>query len=184
MYIAQKLKKENIGEYLLYMWQIEDLLRAFQLDMKQVEKHIIQPYALALEKSQTLYAWYESLIDMMRREDVQQKGHIQLNKNIMLELNELHNELLRTGIEPGYNAKFYHILPAILHLRTQQNDSSISDIEVCFNFLYGIMTLKMKKQEISPETQRAQSEISKFVVLLSQNYQGFKSGTLNFDHAE
>ena len=28
MIIAQKKRKENIAEYLLYMWQIEDLIRA------------------------------------------------------------------------------------------------------------------------------------------------------------
>ncbi|MBR2242341.1 MAG: DUF4924 family protein, partial [Prevotella sp.] len=28
MYIAKELRKKNIAEYLLYMWQVEDLLRA------------------------------------------------------------------------------------------------------------------------------------------------------------
>ena len=30
MYIAQSKRKENIAEYILYLWQLEDLLRALQ----------------------------------------------------------------------------------------------------------------------------------------------------------
>ena len=181
MYIAQDLKKKNICEYLLYMWQIEDLLRAFSLDISKIEEHIIKPYNLPEDQSKALHDWYESLIDMMRMENVQEQGHLQINKNVANELTEVHNELLRTGKNSGYSAKFYFVLPAILQLRKQQNDTTISDIEVCFSFLYGIMLLKMKKQEITAETQKSQTEITKFLILLAQNYQLYKSGDLTFD---
>ena len=29
MFIAQELRKKSIAEYLLYMWQMEDLIRAY-----------------------------------------------------------------------------------------------------------------------------------------------------------
>ena len=32
MFVALKLKQTNIAEYLLYMWQIEDLIRANHKD--------------------------------------------------------------------------------------------------------------------------------------------------------
>lgn len=35
MYISQQLKQQNIAEYLLYMWQIEDLIRANGFDMEK-----------------------------------------------------------------------------------------------------------------------------------------------------
>ena len=28
MFVAQELKKKSIAEYLLYMWQVEDIIRA------------------------------------------------------------------------------------------------------------------------------------------------------------
>ena len=37
MLIAREKKKNNIAEYILYMWQLEDMLRALKLDMEQVE---------------------------------------------------------------------------------------------------------------------------------------------------
>ena len=33
MIIARRKRKENIAEYLLYMWQVEDLIRANNFDM-------------------------------------------------------------------------------------------------------------------------------------------------------
>jgi hypothetical protein len=181
MFIAKKLKKENICEYLLYMWQVENLIRAFQLNLEVINERIIAPYPVTDTERKTLYEWYESLIEMMRLENVQVDGHLQLNKNVISELDELHGLILKSGNDAGYSAKFYHILPSISQLRNQQPDKTISDIELCFNFQFGIMLLRMKKAEISPETLLAQTEISKFMVLLARNYQLYKEGELDFD---
>jgi len=181
VFIARKLKKENICEYLLYMWQVEDMIRAFHLNIDTINERIISQYQVSDDERKSLYEWYESLIEMMRLENMQSDGHIQLNKNIILELDELHSGILRSGKEAGYAAKFYHVLPFIAQLRKQQEDMQISDIELCFNFQYGIMLLRMKKTEISQETLQAQTEISKFMVLLAKNYQLYKSGDLDLE---
>ncbi|MDD3320725.1 MAG: DUF4924 family protein [Paludibacter sp.] len=181
MFIAHKLKKGNICEYLLYMWQIEDLIRAFKLDIDAINMQIIAPYPATDAERKSLYEWYESLIEMMRHENIQQNGHLQLNNNILSELNEFHTLMLKSGNEAGYNAKFYHIVPLITQLRNQQLNSPISDIEICFNFQYAIMLLRMKKTEITPETLQAQSEISKFMVLLNKYFQLHKTGEFSFD---
>ena len=36
MIIARRKRKENIAEYLLYMWQVEDLIRANNFDMDSI----------------------------------------------------------------------------------------------------------------------------------------------------
>ena len=95
-------------------------------------------------------------------------------------MDELHGLLLKSGQDAGYNAKFYHVVPFINQLRTHSN-AVLSDVEVCFNFQYGIMMLRMKKAEITPETLHAQTEISKYMVLLAKNFQLYKSGELDFD---
>ena len=68
MITASAKKKENIAEYLLYMWQIEDLIRANDLDIDKIQSSIIDKYAdLTPEQKKEMREWYESLIDMMRR---------------------------------------------------------------------------------------------------------------------
>lgn len=181
MFIAHKLKEENIAEYLLYMWQIEDLIRAFHLDIDIINEKIIRPYPISDDEKKQLYEWYESLIDMMRRENLQEKGHLQLNKNIIILLDELHHLLLKSGEDAGYTAKYYHVLPFIQQLKLQNTDKSLSDIEICFNFQYGIMMLKLEKKEITKETQKAQTEIAKFLSLLANDYKKTQTGELVFE---
>lgn len=181
MFIASKLKKTNIVEYLIYMWQIEDLIRALQFDIDSIEKHIIAPYDLNDADKKALYEWYESLIDMMKMEHVKEKGHIQLNKNTIIMLNDFHHELLNSGLEAGYNSMFYSVLPSISLLREKQKDEEITDIELTISFLYGIMLLKMKGSEISQETARTQKEITKFLTLLNKHYFRHLAGELDFN---
>ena len=44
MKIAQQLKEKNIAEYLIYMWQVEDLLRANGCDIDRIRQNIILRY--------------------------------------------------------------------------------------------------------------------------------------------
>ena len=37
MFIADQLKKQSISEYLLYMWQVEDTIRAYGLDADRMD---------------------------------------------------------------------------------------------------------------------------------------------------
>ena len=45
MIIARRKRKENIAEYLLYMWQVEDLIRANQFDLDSIRRTVIAQYA-------------------------------------------------------------------------------------------------------------------------------------------
>ena len=42
MYIAQRKRKENIAEYILYLWQLEDLLRALQFSPEAIYSQLVQ----------------------------------------------------------------------------------------------------------------------------------------------
>lgn len=181
MYTASHLKKNNICEYLLYMWQVEDLIRALGFDMERIGSVLIdnQAYGSEAERKQVV-EWYDSIIDMMRSEHVAEKGHIQLNKNVLIDLEDLHLRILKSGLVPEYNAKFFHVLPLINQFR-QKSDVGLSDIELCFNFQYGILMLRLQNKEISVETLKTQVEIAKFMVLLARNYHAYSNGELDLE---
>lgn len=171
MYTASEKKRENIAEYLLYMWQIEDLIRAYGLDIDRIDNEIISKYSnLTPEQRRDLHDWYESLIDMMRREGVEKKGHLQLNKNVIIALDDLHRRLLADERFAQYSAEFYKTLPFIVELRAKAGEEKAGEIETCLNALYGILMLRLKGEEISKETLEAISQISRFMAMLSQYY--------------
>lgn len=171
MITASVKKKENIAEYLLYMWQIEDLIRANGLDIDKIQVSIIDQYKdLTEQQRKEMREWYESLIDMMRREDVKEKGHLQINKNVIIQLEDLHRRLLSDQKFATYSAQFYHTLPIIVELRAKAGDNKAGEIETCFNALYGIVLLRLQKKEISEETLQATAQISKFLAVLAMYY--------------
>ena len=71
MIIAAQKRKENIAEYLLYMWQVEDLIRANGLDIDRIKANVIDRFDLTPDARKEMVDWYEGLIDMMRREGVE-----------------------------------------------------------------------------------------------------------------
>ena len=171
MKIASQKRKENIAEYLIYMWQIEDIIRANNLDIEKIKDNIIDKFQnLTPEQKKEMTEWYESLIDMMRRENVTKSGHLQLSKNVIIQLAELHQTLLKDPEFPEYTALFYKTLPYIVELRSKAGDEKKGEIETCFTALYGMLLLRLQQKEITPETQEAIAQISKFIATLSHYF--------------
>lgn len=170
MIIAQEKRKENIAEYLLYMWQIEDIIRAYKLDIDKIEQTLIAQYNVDAQKRTEVRDWYESLIKMMELENVRTSGHLQINKNVIIRLADLHQELLKSPKFPEYGAEFYKTLPYIVELRAKAGENKVGELETCFNALYGTLMLRLQKKEISQDTIQAVTQISKFLATLSSFY--------------
>ncbi len=170
MYIASQKRKENIAEYLLYMWQIEDIIRANGLDIDKIKKNVIDKFQLNDAQRKEMEEWYESLIDMMRREEVEKTGHLQLNKNVIIQLTDLHLALLKDLRFPEYTAEFYKTLPFIVELRAKAGENPTGEIETCFNALYGMLMLRLQSKEVTSDTQNAITQITRFLALLTRNF--------------
>ena len=179
MIIAKRKRKENIAEYLLYMWQVEDLIRANQFDMDSIRRTVIAHYAQPASVKEEIAQWYQELIDMMRSEGVMEKGHIQLNKNVIIALTDLHLRLLRSTKEMVYGATYYKTLPFIVQLRAKSGGEELPEIETCFNALYGYLLLKMQHKEVSAETTEAIKQITAFLALLSEKYRADMNNELD-----
>lgn len=170
MITASQKRKENIAEYLLYMWQIEDLIRANGLDIDKIRANVLERYNLDAATLRQMEQWYESLIDMMRREDVKEKGHLQLNKNVIIQLEDLHRALMKEPRFAKYHALFYSTLPYIVELRSKQGDDKQGEIETCFTAMYGVLMLRLRKKEISQDTLAAVTHIAEFLKTLAYYY--------------
>ena len=180
MFISRQLKQKNIAEYLIYMWQVEDMIRANGCDIENIRKNIVDVYPLTEEQKAELTQWYTDLIEMMRREGVTEKGHLQINRNIITWLTDLHLQLMRSPKFPYYHAAYYKALPYIVELRAKGANKEEPELETCFEALYGILLLKLQKKEISEETRKAQEAVSALLAMLSNYYTEDKKGELEF----
>lgn len=180
MLVAQQKRKENIAEYLLYMWQVEDLLRACDLDDEKIEQLLVARFASLTEDVTPIRQWYLELRDMMLTEGKRQIGHLQINENVLGNLSELHQRLLKEGNDAIYTSCFYSTLPYIVELRGREGEQKVGELETCFTALYGLMILRMQQREVSEQTRAAMQQISKFIALLADKYNAWKSGELKF----
>ena len=151
MYISQQLRKKNIAEYILYMWQVEDLIRAYGCSITRLQKEYISLFNYSEEQKEDMLDWYGDLINMMNQEGKRDNGHLTINNIIVQDLKDLHNQLLQSSKFPFYNSEYYKVLPFIVELRNK-GDKDINEIETCLNALYGIMLLRLQKKEISQNT--------------------------------
>ena len=182
MFIAKELRKKSIAEYLLYMWQIEDIIRAMGCSLPLIRKAYISKFTdYTDEQKEDEIDWFGNLVRMMNEEGKRDQGHLNINDIIVRDLVDLHQRLLQSNRFPIYNAEYYKVLPFIVELRGK-GDKNISEIETCLDALYGIMMLRMQKKEISPETEHAIKEISTFIGMLSDYY--LKNETEGLDFCE
>ena len=180
MFIAKELRKKSIAEYLLYMWQVEDLLRAYECSLSRVRREYIDRFNYTDEQKEEMTDWYGDLIRMMNQEGCREHGHLQINRVVMQQLVELNAQLLSSTKFPFYTSEYYKVLPYIVELRKRGNAEE-PEIETCFNALYGTMMLRLQKKEISPDTSHAVKEITTFIGMLSDYYKKDKEEGLKFD---
>jgi len=177
MFVARKKRKENIAEYILYMFQVEDLIRAFSLDMELIKSQLISRYKLTDDERTEVIDWYTNLVVMMEKEGLQKIGHVQFLINLVNELNELHLKVLKDDISPEYTAMFNQNIGLINEFRLKGN-AAANDVETCLNGIYGYLLLKIQKKEISEGTESAIRGFGQMMGILSDLYKKYESGDL------
>lgn len=180
MFIAQELRRKSIAENLLYMWQTEDLIRAYGCSLSRIRHEYIDKFDYTKEQKEELADWYGNLVRMMNQEGKRENGHLQINEIIVQDMMDLHAHLLQSSKFPFYNAEYFKVLPFIVELRNK-GDKKNNEIETCLDALYGVMILRLKRKEITPETTHAVQEITTFIGMLSDYYIKDKTEGLEFE---
>ena len=174
MIIAQRLRTENRAEYLLYMWQVEDIVRLYGADTDRICQEYLSRFNVEANEAAAMRQWYADICTMMHSEGKMESGHLQVNETVLDGLSDLHRRLLAAPQFHAYRAHYEQVLPYIVELRakqaakhTEQTDRN-SELRPLFELLYGVMMLRMQQKHISDETARAARETADFLAILSQ----------------
>jgi len=170
MIIAEQKRKENIAEYILYMYQVEDMIRANKLDLESIEQTLISKFEVDYNVKREMREWYRTLIVLMRDEKKEESGHLKSLNNTVEQLDEMHRQILNQGIDMGYKETHKRAQAHIEALRKRSGHGKESDIQVALNGLYGLLILKLKKTRITEETSKAFETIRELVAELSSRY--------------
>jgi hypothetical protein len=180
MFVAQQKQQENIAEYILYMFQIEDLIRAYDFDLERIINEYVQPQLPDHSFVDQYRQWYKGLISQMQSQRIEKLGHLHDVKDVLVELSYLHNMLLNMSKDEKYKVLFETATPYIEEFKDKSNLKDKNHIELLFHAMYMKLLLRLKKQEISAETEEAFDAMRVLLAYIARTYKQMKSGELNF----
>jgi hypothetical protein len=168
MLVARQKINENIAEYVLYMFQIEDLIRAYDFDLEAIIDGYVRPQLPDSSFIEQYKEWYRELIAQMKSQRIQKTGHLHDLKDIIVELSYLHKTL------------FTAATPYIEEFKEISNLKDKNAIEIVFHAMYMKLLLRLQKKEISAETEEAFDAMRILIAYLAKAYHDMKSGSMNF----
>lgn len=164
MIIAKQKKKENIVEYILYIRQLLDIMRANKLDINQIDKLLVSKYEVSEKEKITIHNWYQDLINQMVSEKVEERGDISSIRKLIERLNQIHLALLSDKDEYRHHELYSWAKPNIDDYKRLSQSKSENEIEICIDAVYALLLLKLQQKSVSEETAQA---MQTFVSLLA-----------------
>ena len=179
MDIAQQKRKENIAEYILYLWQIEDLLRALQFSPEAVYATLVKPRNLDSQQQQMLLAWYMDIAHLLEQEGKEKSGHLDHTLHLISDLHDLHLRLMKQqDIAELYRQRYTVLTQYLPTLRSLLGKGEMSDTELCFRALYAAMLYRIKGQGESVVADTIEV-ISPFIATLTDYYHKVEKGEID-----
>ena len=176
MLIAEQKRKENIIEYLLYMYQIEDIVRGLHCDFEQVKSKLI-PAMLPNPTFKPQYErWYEEICSELKRAGKTKKGHLYELEEVFTELTLLHRTLLEMMKDEKYITLVENAMPSIQEFAEKSAMINAHPVEVCLHAMYMKLQLKLRKQDLSSATEGAMDVMRIMLAYLGREYQKMKTG--------
>lgn len=180
MLVAQEKRKTNIAEYILYIWQVEDLLRACSFNPEKIELQLVRRFNADDDTRNEIAVWYNNLAVMMEKEHVREKGHVQVIVNLVNDLNEFHLLMLEVQKDQEYVRLYRSNRDAIGDFVQKSENAQVNEVEACLNALYGIVLLKLKNAEISDLTKSTVDGFARMIGHLSARYIQFENDDFEF----
>ena len=180
MYIAQQKRKENIAEYILYLWQLEDLLRALRFSPEAIYTSLVEPNECGEQEKQQIFMWYMSLVGLLKEEGKEQSGHLAHTLHLIADVENLHNQLLALPIGAHYRTLWEPLKEELSRLRIVIARDGIGDIELCFRALYATMLYRLKgDQTKAGAIEDVTTLISPVIATLADTYRKVERGEVD-----
>jgi hypothetical protein len=167
--VAESKKSQNIAEYLIYMYQMEDLIRSYQGDRGEMDRFVVSKYPVSEDEKIDISSWFADLSNQMKTEAIIEKGHLAELNHLVTDLAQLHWKLLKT--DKTYFETYSKAKPFILGAIVQAEEKELgNEIQICLNGIYGLLLLRLLGKEVSGEQLKSAEAFGEVLSLLSLSY--------------
>jgi len=168
--VAEKKKSQNIGEYLIYMYQMEDLIRSYQGNMEEISQYVISHYPITEDEKSSVKDWFASLAKRMEVEGIMEKGHLKELQELVASLSQIHWKLLKT--DATYFSVYAKAKPFILESVMEANGDDLgNEIQICLNGVYGLLLCRLLGKKVSDQQLKMAEAFGEVLSLLNFSYQ-------------
>jgi hypothetical protein len=168
--VAESKKSQNIAEYLIYMYQMEDLIRSYQGNRTEIDQYVVSKYPVSEDEKIEISTWFADLSKQMKAEGIMVKGHLAELKQVVMELAQLHWDLLKT--DKTYFKTYSKAKPFILEAIVQADGVDLgNEIQICLNGIYGLLLLRLLDKDVSDEQLKSAEAFGEVLSLLNWGYQ-------------
>ena len=136
MLVAQKKQQENIAEYVLYLFQIEDIVRSLNFDIEQIMEAVVKPNLPDSSFEGQYRSWYADIIKEMKRSGLEKKGHLDRVMEVMKELLFLHNTLFAIQGESKYKQLCANSSSFTAEFREKASMKNQHDVEILIHAMH------------------------------------------------
>ncbi|MCD7963933.1 MAG: DUF4924 family protein [Rikenellaceae bacterium] len=147
MLIARQKRKENIAEYIIYIWQLEDILRALKFSPEAIYSQLVDKQQVPDQEKMEIFFWYQDIVNLLRSEGKEEHGHLDLTLHLIKDLQELHESLLKLPAGDEYRKIFEPLAAELPQIRARMDKVAMSDIELCLRALYAVILYRIKGDE-------------------------------------
>ena len=168
--IAEKKKEENMVEYILYMYRMEDLLRSYQFNMEEINQYVLSHARVSEEDRAASFQWFQELAKQMKSLGFEKQGHLPFIQQQVDKLANLHWQLLK--IDPGYYEVYKKTKPFLLDFITAAADKNPGhEVQIFLNCLYGLLLSRLHGRKVAPELMEASTAFGETLGFLAAAYQ-------------
>jgi hypothetical protein len=169
MTVAQVKKEQHIVDHLLFCWQMEDLVRAANFDRDSLKEWAERQAEAEGTSPEEEVHWLLALADDLKASKAVEEGHSSQVQETMMELAHLHELLVGALVDAAYQEAYNEAKPLLDEL-TKRIQRDMHPVEKLSIGLYGWLVLRMKKTEVSAETESAMVGLRNWANELARGY--------------
>ena len=144
MTLAEKKRENNLSEYLIHMFQTEDLIRSFEFDLERIEKNLISLLPVDESRKKIELEWYKVTVQQMKEEKIENSGHLKAVLKDIAAIEHIYKNLEQA------DADFKNLIDAANPLFEK---SSQSEVMTCLQGMYGYLILKTDDLPVPEQTE-------------------------------
>ncbi|GJM28888.1 MAG: DUF4924 domain-containing protein [Cyclobacteriaceae bacterium] len=174
MLIAEQKRKESISEYIIFMYQTEDLIRAYNFNLEEIYKYVIQHFPVEDGMKTRIKAWYRKVANQMKKESIMKSGHLEELNQLAIELSNFNLELLKS--DQTYRKIFDQAKLHINRNSALSNGQLTNPVQICLNGIYGLLILRLNGKPVDDNIKQGAQAFGDVLSYLSFKYQKRNNG--------